>query len=92
MTTDRAGRRWRAVVGVLRFPFDALVGGADSPIPVLIHPDPSDVLAVVACLAVALVLARRARNIPQVTPTNPTHPAPEQSRMLSTRLEREGAA
>ncbi len=92
MTTDRAVRRWRAVVGALRFPFDALVGGADSPVPVLIQPDPSDVLAVVACLAFVLVLARRARNIPQVTPTNHTHPAPEQSRMLSTRLEREGAA
>ena len=48
------------VVGVLRFPVDALVGGAAAPVDVVVQPDASDVWTVVACVAVVLVVRRTA--------------------------------
>lgn len=51
-------------VGVLRYPVDALLTGATSPVPVLIQPDASDVVAVVACAAVVVVLWRRTSTRP----------------------------
>ncbi|UZN02520.1 hypothetical protein [Cellulomonas sp. S1-8] len=50
---------YAGVVGVLRYPVDAVVAGAGAPVAVLIQPDPGDVLAVVACAAVVLVVRRR---------------------------------
>ncbi|UJP40000.1 hypothetical protein [Cellulomonas palmilytica] len=49
---------YATVVGWLRYPADALLTGADSPAPVVIHPDATDVLAVVACAAVTVVVRR----------------------------------
>ncbi|ADG75741.1 conserved hypothetical protein [Cellulomonas flavigena DSM 20109] len=54
------------VVGVLRFPVDALVGGAVAPVRVVVQPDATDVWTVVACAAVVLVVRGR--------PTGPTGP------------------
>jgi len=47
------------LVGALRFPVDALVSGARSPVPVVVVPDVTDLAALLACGAVLVVLRRR---------------------------------
>lgn len=50
-----------AVVGVLRHPVDTLVRGVASPVEVVVVPDVTDVVAVLACAAVVLVVLRDGR-------------------------------
>lgn len=89
-----AGARdlWSDAMALLRFPADAVVAGAGSPVPLVVHPDPTDVPAVVACAAVVVVLWRRAAadrardpgtTADEATPTALTPPA-------STRPSRAG--
>lgn len=63
--SDPARDLYATVVGWLRYPADALLTGTDSPVPVVIQPDPGDVVTVVACAAVVLVVTRtRPRRAP----------------------------
>ncbi|GAA3798499.1 hypothetical protein [Cellulomonas soli] len=50
---------YSGTVGLLRYPVDVLVAGADSPVPVVVQPDASDVVAVIACALVVLAARRR---------------------------------
>lgn len=52
---------YSGTVGLVRYPVDALVAGADSPVPVVVQPDAGDLVAVVACAAVVLVARGRSR-------------------------------
>ncbi|RMI14293.1 hypothetical protein EBM89_00590 [Cellulomonas triticagri] len=56
---DGARAAYAAVVGMLRFPADALLSGARAPVDVVVVPDARDLLALVACAAVVGVVARR---------------------------------
>ncbi|MDM7854529.1 hypothetical protein [Cellulomonas alba] len=55
---------YAGVMGVLRFPADALVGGAQSPLAVAVQPDATDVVAVVACFVAVLAIAARRPGLP----------------------------
>ncbi|GIG41115.1 hypothetical protein [Cellulomonas phragmiteti] len=52
---------YTAVVGALRFPVDALVGGAVAPVRVVVQPDATDVWTVLACVTVVVVVWRGAQ-------------------------------
>ena len=71
---------YATVVGWLRYPADALLTGADSPVPVVIQPDPGDVVTVVASAAVVLVVtrtrSRRAASRAHACDSPPPRPAP----------------
>ncbi|MBT0993447.1 hypothetical protein KIN34_04000 [Cellulomonas sp. DKR-3] len=48
------------LVGWVRFPVDAVLSGAAYPRPLVVVPDASDIVAVLACAAVVLVVVRQA--------------------------------
>lgn len=50
---------YAATVGLLRYPVDAFVSGAARPVTVVVTPDATDVVAIVACALVVVVVARQ---------------------------------
>lgn len=50
---------YAATVGLLRYPVDALVSGAARPVTVVVTPDATDVVAIVACALVVVVVGRQ---------------------------------